>query len=87
MKAIVLTRANRDKIIDFDCGIAIQDLDLMIEEYDSTDLEACLVFVPNFSDQNHSPTWATFPRETFETYFGPVDLVRIQTEFVEVSKS
>lgn len=90
MKAIILTRANRDKILDTDCGIKTKDLDLMIEEYDSTDLEACLLFVPDFKrapGPMYPVTWATFPREAFEQYFEPVDMVRIQTDFVDVVPS
>lgn len=88
MKAIILTRANRDKILDTDCGVKTKDLDLMIEEYDSTNLEACLIFVPDYKRGPRYPvTWATFPREAFEQYFEPVDMDQIKTEFVEVTPS
>ena len=92
MQAILLTKDNRQKIVDAGADIELKALDDMIEEYDEHSLGGQLVFIPKFEEVPNEGSrppytgWASVPRDAFETFFDTTeDLEKLKTEFITIT--
>lgn len=83
MKAILLSKENRDKILEDSDHVSPDQLDAMIGEYSPRPPGMRLYFCPDFN--NELGHWGSLP-EDFLYHHYVYDLVKIDTEFVEITE-
>lgn len=92
MQAILLTKENRDKVLEVTPNISGPELDDMIEEYGEHSLGDQLIFIPKFEEvPNQGPRppysgWATVPMTGFEEFFETTeDVEKMKTDFITIT--